>query len=185
MWMTLAAVQSDNRQTTGVNLMPLDVEIRTSLRMERSLHDHVAAAAKSNGRNFSEEVRHRLAASFAGKPGGTDAPVDEPTQELLEGIGRMASELAESYPPWYEDPFAFRVLATAIIKFMRRRMPKGEPIPPNPKPESPAAEGFYGKRVTAESVSAALASGAWAIAEHLAEVYAKTPSSVTSQGADR
>jgi hypothetical protein len=158
--------------------MPLDVEIRTSLRMERSLHDHVAAAAKSNGRNFSEEVRHRLAASFAGKPGGTDAPVDEPTQELLEGIGRMASELAESYPPWYEGPFAFRVLARAILLFMRRWMPKGEPVP-NPKPGSRAAEGFYGKRATVDGVAAALASSAWSIADHLAEVYPKTPSSVT------
>jgi hypothetical protein len=153
--------------------------------MERSLHDHVAAAAKSNGRNFSEEVRQRLAASFAGRSGVMDAPLDEPTQELLEGIGRMASELAKSYPLWYEDPFAFRVLATAIIKFMRRRMPKGEPIPPNPKPESFAAEEFYGKRPTVESVSAALASGAWAIAEHLAEVYPTRPPSVTSQGADQ
>jgi hypothetical protein len=152
--------------------MPLNAEIRTSLRMERSLHDHVAAEAKSNGRNFSEEVRHRLAASFAGKPGGTDAPLDEPTRELLEAIGRMAAELAETgYPPWYEDPFAFRVLAAAILKFMRLSMPKGEPIPPNPKPESPAAEGFYGRRPTVETVAAALASSARAIADHLAEVY--------------
>jgi hypothetical protein len=156
---------------TGANPMPLDAEIRTSLRMERSLHDHVAAAAKSNGRNFSEEVRQRLAASFPGKPGGTDAPLDKPTQELLEGFGRMAAELAETgYPPWYEDPFAFRVLAAAILKFMRLSMPKGEPVP-NPKPGSLAAEGFYGKRATVDGVAAALASSARAIADHLAEVY--------------
>jgi hypothetical protein len=150
--------------------MPLNAEIRTSLRMERSLHDHVAAAAKSNGRNFSEEVRTRLAASFVGKPGGTDAPLDETTQELLEGIGRMAAEFAESgYPPWYEDPFAFRVLATAIIKFMRRSMPKGEPAP-KPKPGSAAADGFYGKRQTVDGVAAVLAASAGAIADYLAEM---------------
>jgi len=140
--------------------------------MERSLHDHVAAAAKSNGRNFSEEVRHRLAASFAGKPGGVDAPLDAPTQDLLEGIGRMAVELGESgYPHWYEDPFAFRVMARAIVLFMRRWMPKGEPVPPTPKTGSRAAEGFYGKRATVDNVAAGLASGAWAIADHLDEVY--------------
>jgi hypothetical protein len=82
----------------------------------------------------------------------------------------MASELVESYPLWYEDPFAFRVLARAIVLFMRRWLPQGEPIS-NPKPGSRAAEGFYGKRPTVDSVAGGLASGAWAIADHLDEVY--------------
>jgi len=84
----------------------------------------------------------------------------------------MAVELGESgYPQWYEDPFAFRVMARAIVLFMRRWMPKGEPVPPTPKPGSRAAEGFYGKRATVDNVAAGLASGAWAIADHLDEVY--------------
>jgi hypothetical protein len=152
----------------SANAKPSDFmgEVRTSLRMNRSLYDHVAAAAKSNGRSFSDEVRTRLAASFAGKPGGTDAPLERPTQELLEGIGRMVAELADDYPHWYEDPFAFRVLARAIGLFMRRWMTKGEPVP-NPKPGSSADEGFYGKRATVDRVASLLASNASAIADYL------------------
>ena len=148
--------------------MPRDAEIRTSLRMERSLHDHLVAAAKSNRRNFSEEVRHRLVDSF-GTSGVVGAPLDAPTQDLLYGIGEIAAEVAVSYPRWYEDPFAFRVMARAIVLFMRRWMPKGEPVH-NPKPGSRAAEGFYGKRATVDSVAAGLASSAWALADHL-EMY--------------
>jgi hypothetical protein len=166
--MTLICQSSKFVSQIGASLMPLNVDIRTSLRMDERLHNRLSAAAKSNGHSFSDEVRQRLATSFAGKSGVTDERLDEPTKELLEGIGRMAAKLAEiGYRSWYEDPFAHRVLATAILKFMRRSIPKGEAIP-NPKPGTPAAEGFYGKRATVDGVAAALASSAEAIADYLA-----------------
>jgi hypothetical protein len=58
----------------------------------------------------------------------------------------------------------------AIIFVMRRWTPKGDPVS-NPKPESRAAEGRYGKRATVDSVAAALASSAWSIADHLVKLY--------------
>jgi hypothetical protein len=107
-------------RTTGNQMPP--VEIRTSLRMPQSLHEHLTRAAEANGHNFSDEVRQRLIASFdrAAPPVVTD----QKTQALLEAISEMAYELAEWYPaPWHSHPFSARALMLAFAWVVHKVVP--------------------------------------------------------------
>jgi hypothetical protein len=97
-------------------------EIRTSLRMPQSLHEHLTRAAEANGHNFSDEVRQRLIASFdrAEVPAGEDPK----TQALLSTISEMAYELAEWYPaPWHSHPFSARALMLAFSWVLHKVVP--------------------------------------------------------------
>jgi hypothetical protein len=126
-------------------------EIRTSLRMPQTLHEHLSAAAEANGHNFSDEVRQRLIASFdrAAPPVVTD----QKTQALLEAVSEIAYDLSEWFPPWYEDPFAARVFRLAIDKLLEAQEPEGEPV------QMPRASKFRKmfSGATVESLSGVLA----------------------------
>lgn len=97
------------------------VEVRTSLRMPRTLHEHLSRAAEANGQKFSDEVRERLIASFdrAAPP----SVADQKTQALLAAIAEMAHDLNEWFPAWYEDPFAARALMLAFAWVLHKSVP--------------------------------------------------------------
>jgi len=113
-------------------------EIRTSLRMDEDLHRMLTEASEEHGRNFSDEVRARLAASFKVE---SHWQGDAETHELLIAISRMAGALAMFFGEWHEDPFSAQAFRMAIDKHLRLVEPKGEPIP-KPKTEFSMAEVF-------------------------------------------
>src|SRR5689334_9285699 len=89
-------------------------EIRISLRMPEWLKEPLSEAAVASHHSLSDEVRRRLEASF-NQPAVPNA-ANAKTQALLEAIARMAHDLNEWFPAWYDDPFAARVLRRAIDK---------------------------------------------------------------------
>jgi hypothetical protein len=132
-------------------------EIRTSLRMPQTLHEHLSAAAEANGHSFSDEVRHRLVGSFDGSEQPTGA--DPKTQQLLSAVAQMADELADYYPPWYADPFSFKAFRLAVNKFLVWHCrPAGDLDNPEPKPlpGSLAADQLFHDKATVDNVSAML-----------------------------
>ena len=106
-------------------------DAQLTVRLPRTLQEHLARAAAANGHTPSEEVRLRLIASFdrAAPPVVTDPK----TQALLRVISRMAYDLSEWFAPWHEDPFAAHVLRLAVDKTLAAQEPEGEPTP-KPRP---------------------------------------------------
>jgi AcrR family transcriptional regulator len=131
--------------------MPEPADIRTSLRMPQSLHEHLSRAAEANRHSFSDEIRQRLIASFD-RPAVPSA-TDPRTQALLEAIFEIAYGLSEWFPAWYEDPFAARVLRLAVDKLLQALEPEGEPVM-KPRPGT-FTKMFSGS--TVESLSGVLA----------------------------
>jgi hypothetical protein len=126
-------------------------EIRMSVRVPEALKEPLYEAARANGHSFSDEVRQRLVGSF--DRSAPPSVADQKTQALLETIAEMVHDLNEWFPPWYEDPFAARVLRLAIDKLLQALEPEGEPVP---KPRSGTfAKMFAG--ATVESLSGVLA----------------------------
>jgi len=120
-------------------------DIQTSLRMPKALYEQLSAAAEANGHGVGEEMRQRLAASFAGEPPAT---FDTKTRDLLVAVARAAALLNSWFGHWSEDPAVFRAFFRAItsVLLMRAGYKKDEPIPPlHPKPGSQAIALFGDK----------------------------------------
>ena len=93
-------------------------------RLPNELHALIEAAASTNKRNASEEVRRRLETSFEGAPPTTG---DGKTSDLLATIAALAADILEIYgKPWHEDPWARDVLASAIDVLIKARARRGE-----------------------------------------------------------
>ncbi len=111
-----------------------------SFRISRELFDRLYQAAA--GRSVSEEIRHRLEASFA-----SEASSDEETQQLTKMIGDAASMLARLYlPTWHQAPVVFIRFKRTVEILIEYFKPEGDPSPAvietpfGPKPINPSPE---------------------------------------------
>jgi hypothetical protein len=97
---------------------------QTSLRLDKDTYDMLVAAAKAHGLTIAEEMRRRL---FTSLTSGPPREGDKPTRELIDAVKGMAANLEDWVGPWHEQPGAFRAFGAALLGWLRRYEPKGEP----------------------------------------------------------
>jgi Arc-like DNA binding domain len=108
-------------------------DIQTSLRMPEDLKQRLMAEAEKNGYGVGVEICRRLEASFGSAP----ASKDPKTAELLRLIATVADYTGKQCGPWYENPYAYVVVRTAIEELLAQHQPEGEPSAP------PGARGAF------------------------------------------
>jgi hypothetical protein len=93
---------------------------RLKIALPDELRARLDAASKKSGQSVAEEIRSRVEASF------TRETADQPTADFLEGLARMAAEIAlECGGAWYAHAGSHETFAHAILSRLLRLKPEG------------------------------------------------------------
>jgi hypothetical protein len=99
-----------------------------AIRVDAEQYSELQRGAGRAGHSAAEELRQRLAASFARDE---EARRDPKLAELRDDIGQLASQLElDTDGPWHSDPFAFVAFRAGILALLETLRPGGDPIPP-------------------------------------------------------
>jgi hypothetical protein len=96
-----------------------ELGVQTAIRLPQDVYDRL----KQSEHGVSEEIRRRLAQSFA-----LDA--DPETSRLMAAIGRVATliRLQTNHLDWHSHPAAHWIMRHAITARLARLKPEGEPV---------------------------------------------------------
>jgi hypothetical protein len=114
---------------------------QVNISLPDDLRARLDAASAAGGRGLAEEIRDRLAQSFAW------GRFDPPTQGLMELIGTLALFAKAQIGRELEDPAVHFVFRRAVAILLARLKPEGEPVlpaelPPNRPVHSDDLEGM-------------------------------------------
>src|SRR5262249_13620223 len=94
---------------------------RLKIALPAELRNELNAASARSGKSVAEEIRDRVAQSFALESG-----VDQPSRDFLEIVAAMPTEIElEMGKRWHTDAGAHFVFGEAILNRLERFKPKG------------------------------------------------------------
>jgi hypothetical protein len=131
---------------------PKDIQLK--FRATSNLRDMLDEAAKSKGRNGSEEIRRRLEKSFLDD---IAIPDDEATARLIRAIRYVVHNVEPPFGSWYENRFAFETFRAAVLALIDLHRPTGAAARPE---DNEIADMYLGEEGTPETAGRMLAGSA-------------------------